>query len=60
MNQPVPDWFARLLHEFALSRGAVRPGDKVFRQRARGQQPARPITSRRLDSLIQRLQAAYE
>jgi integrase len=58
--QPVPDWFVRRLYEFALSRGAARPGDKVFRQRARGKQPARAITSRRLDSLFQRLQAAYE
>jgi integrase len=60
VDQPVPDWFVRRLYEFALSRGACRPRDKVFRQRARGAKPARAITSRRLDSLFQRLQAAYE
>jgi site-specific recombinase XerC len=59
VDQPVPDWFVQRLYEFAVSRGAGRPGDKVFRQRARGKQPARAITSRRLDGLFQRLQAAY-
>lgn len=43
VDQPVPDWFVRGLHEFAVRRGA-----------------ARPITSRRLDGLFDRLKKAYD
>ena len=58
VDQPVPDWFAQLLHDFAVSRGAKHRNDQVFRlvQRADGS-PGRPITSRRLDGLFQRVQS---
>jgi site-specific recombinase XerC len=59
IHQPVPDWFARRLYDFARSRGAVRPGDKVFRKRAVGSRPAKPIGPRRFNYLFERLQAAY-
>ena len=57
--QPVPDWFVERVWEFAVSRGASKPGDKVFRTRPRGKRGSAPITSRRFDYLFQRIQAAY-
>lgn len=59
VDQPVPDWFARELHAFALSRGAHKATDAVFRTRPRNGRPPRPATARRLDYIFQRLQAAY-
>jgi integrase len=59
--QPVPDWFAAKLMQFARSRGAVDKDDPVFLKRPRGRRPAAPITQRRMDNnLFGRLQAAYE
>ena len=59
--QPVPDWFARQLHDFAVSRGALRPGDKVFRKRAAGRRPATAIGPRRFDYIFEdRLQSCFE
>ncbi len=58
VDQPVPDWFVHLLHDFAVSRGATHPTDKVFRLRAAADgTPGEPITSRRLDGLFQRVQS---
>lgn len=54
--QPVPDWFIDVLLEFADSRGATGPEDQVFRKKASRKQGPRPITSRRLDNLFQRIQ----
>jgi integrase len=60
--QPVPDWFIKGLWQFAISRGATLPGDKVFVKRATGPKAvARPITGRRFDNLFtDRIQAAFE
>ena len=57
VDQPVPDWLAHMLFEFACSRGATRNTDPVFRTRARGKTPSQPITARRLDYLFQRIQS---
>ncbi|MBY9074216.1 site-specific integrase [Nocardioides sp. WL0053] len=57
VDQPVPDWLVDLLHEFAVSRGASRNSDPVFRTRPKGTMPGRPITDRRLDNIFQRLQS---
>ena len=58
VDQPVPDWFVHMLHDFAASRGATHPNDKVFRQlKSADGSPGRPITSRRLDNLFQRVQS---
>ncbi|GIL37718.1 site-specific integrase [Phycicoccus sp. DTK01] len=54
--QPVPDWFIDVLLEFADSRGATGPEDQIFRKKASRKQGPRPITSRRLDNLFQRIQ----
>lgn len=58
--QPVPDWFAAKLLQFARSRGAVGKDDPVFVKRPCGGRPAAPITERRMDYIFGRLQAAYE
>jgi integrase len=57
VDQPVPDWLVDLLHEFAVTRGATRRSDPVFRTRPRGMAPGRPITDRRLDNIFQRVQS---
>lgn len=57
-DQPVPDWLVAELRDFARRRGARLPADKVFRYRPAGTEPGRPITSRRLDYLFQRIQKA--
>lgn len=59
VDQPVPDWFAAELRAFALSRGCVRPDDKVFRTRSSTENPWQPITGRRLDYIFQRLQSSF-
>jgi integrase len=58
VDQPAPDWFVHLLFEFAISRGATDPEDQVFRLLPTGgEERGRPITSRRLDGLFQRVQS---
>ena len=59
VDQPVPDWFVRRLHEFAVSRGARDVDDPVFIKRAIGSRPATPITDLLFDYIFSRLQAAY-
>lgn len=56
--QPVPDWFAAKLYDFAVDRAAKVPGDAVFcyLPKASGV-PGRPATSRRLDNLFGRIQS---
>jgi integrase len=58
VDQPAPDWFVHLLHEFAVARGASHPDDQVFRLLPDPDgNPGTPITSRRLDGLFQRVQS---
>ncbi|MGY1681272.1 hypothetical protein [Geodermatophilus sp. SYSU D01176] len=58
VHQPVPDWFVAKLHAFAVGRGAVRPGDAVFRYHPDGRRRGAPIGSRRFDHLFEdRIQA---
>lgn len=57
VDQPVPDWLVNQLYAFAVSRGASRSSDPVFRTRPRGMTPGRPITDRRLDNIFQRVQS---
>jgi integrase len=60
IHQPVPDWFAKKLRDFAVARGAARYNDPVFIKRAVGKRAATPITDRRFDNVFtQRLQSAF-
>lgn len=57
VDQPVPDWFAHELYDFAVSRGASGRSDAVFRTLPRPGATGRPVTDRRLDNIFQRLQS---
>ena len=55
--QPVSQTLFDALVEFAASRGARKPEDKVFRYRPRkGERIGRPMTNRRLNTLADRIQ----
>lgn len=57
VDQPVPDWLIDRLHRFAISRGATRLSDPVFRSRRLRRAPGAPVTDRRLDNIFQRVQS---
>jgi integrase len=58
VDQPVPDWFVERLWAFAVARGASKPTDQVFRLGPRRDGTmGKPITSRRLDNVFQRVQS---
>jgi integrase len=55
-EQPVSVELLAALERFARERGAVQPDDSVFRLKPRGgSSVGRPITSRRFDTLVQRV-----
>ena len=58
--QPVPDWFVDRLYEFARSRGATQPGDKVFVKRPIGRRAGVAISPRRFNYLAARIQASFD
>jgi integrase/recombinase XerC len=54
-RQPIPDWFAAELLDFATRRGAVNGEDKVFRKRTK--HSYLPIGPRRYNYIFERIQA---
>ena len=60
VHQPVPDWFMDRLIAFAVSRGAVHPGDKVFVKRPIGRRRGAAISPRRFNYLASRIQASFD
>ncbi len=59
IKQPAPDWFLQALLDFATSRCATGPDDKVFRKREpRGQ--FSEMGRRRYNTLFERLQASLK